>query len=520
MVPGRRPGRDRTGAVAVAVQDGLAQWGGSLYPLRVREVRGGLVPEADSGREAGRSGFAPCLATLVRLSAPRDLGAGSVPLWFLEALARAGHLARAAEAAFAIGDELRQGDALLTLVQAAAAAGDLDGAQALAEAIPLRQYRDRGSVGLVPAWERAGERDRAVALAEAIRYPHHWGTAWALLAKAAADGGDVAAARAFAERAEEMLFPDDPLTARVLLVLLDVATVTGDHGRADCLADRLERSARSRGASGQGFDLDRPRPLTAVLLRDLGRGDLRRLDALLGDPHRTSVDVQVMTDLLEAATAGSTTQTALALAERAQTLLATCGTSSGEAVALCTAAARMLARHGHVERAEAFADAMRAPDLRAGRQAQIVRELARGGDTVRAEALARAITDGRARARALVAVADELARRGETGRAETLARTIEDRWARDHALVAVVRELGRRGETDRAETLTRSIAHRSTRARALTELAEVAEPSAARRSAVRAAALDGWWQVLPLLELVAPDALVAAADAWPDGRPG
>ncbi|MGW6210404.1 hypothetical protein [Streptomyces sp. NPDC055109] len=90
-------------------------------------------------------------------------------------LARTGHLVRAAELAYTMGDELEQGTELLELVKAAAGAGDLSGAQALAESIPLRQLRDQALVSLVPVWARAGEGDRAVALAERIRYPHNWG---------------------------------------------------------------------------------------------------------------------------------------------------------------------------------------------------------------------------------------------------------------------------------------------------------------------------------------------------------
>ncbi|MEU4588125.1 hypothetical protein AB0F92_39775 [Kitasatospora aureofaciens] len=170
----------------------------------------------------------------------------------------------------------------------------------------------------------------------------------------------------------------------------------------------------------------------------------------------------------------------VALVERTQTLLDACSPTSWHADDLRTAAALMLARHGHVEWAMAFADAMNAPRRRAGWQAEIVGELARGGDTGRAETLAHAITDRRARARALIAVVEELARRGETERAEALADTIAFRETRDRALFVV---------------------------------AGLAAPPDARRLAARLAALGGWYAITGLLEQLAPQGITAVTDA-------
>lgn len=155
--------------------EGLAQWGHELFRTRERELRRGLAPENHTGRDVVQRGFEPCLLTLFRLSVGRDPGTGLVDGWVPKALARTGHLARAAELAYTVSDELEQGDELLELVKAAAGAADLCGAQALAESIPLRQLRDQALVALVPQWARAGERDEAVALVERIRYPHNWG---------------------------------------------------------------------------------------------------------------------------------------------------------------------------------------------------------------------------------------------------------------------------------------------------------------------------------------------------------
>ncbi|MER7182936.1 hypothetical protein ABT404_26285 [Streptomyces hyaluromycini] len=166
-------------------------------------------------------------------------------------------------------------------MQAAAGAGDLRGAQALAESIPLRQLRDQALVALVPAWARAGERGRAVALAERIRYPHNWGRAWALLAKAVADSGDIDGALRFAARADDEVssYPADG-TEQVLALLAEVAVATGDHDRAAALADRVADLTRSRNSTGWS----KPRPLAEVLAREALAGDLDRLDALLHPP--------------------------------------------------------------------------------------------------------------------------------------------------------------------------------------------------------------------------------------------
>ncbi|MFD4555329.1 hypothetical protein ACFWP5_13590 [Streptomyces sp. NPDC058469] len=153
-----------------------------------------------------------------------------------------------------------------------------------------------------------------------------------------------------------------------------------------------------------------------------------------------------------------------------------------------------------------------APERRARRQAEIVGQLARYGDTGGAEALGYGITDCRAQTRALIEVVRELVRRGDPDRAESVAHSITDRWAEGEALIAVVRELARRGDPDRAEVLAHSIAYRATRARALTVLAELSDPPRARRLAAQVMVLDDWATALPLLERVAPRAVVTVAD--------
>ncbi|MET7568582.1 hypothetical protein ABZT04_08765 [Streptomyces sp. NPDC005492] len=468
------------------------------------------------------------------------------------ALARTGHLARAAESAYTIDDEFKQGTELLELVKAAASAGDLCGAQALAESIPLRQLRDQALVALVPAWARAGERDKAVALADRVRYPHNWGWAWALLAKEVADSGDIDEALRFAARAEDEVssYPVEG-TEQVLALLVEVAVTTGDHDRAAALADRLADFTRSRGATGWS----QPRPLARVLAREVLAGDFDRLDALLrpaprsggmalegdpggdleGDPEedpdevaarpffpRSPLDAWDMACVLDAVAETAHQDLALvpALADRAEALLET-GISRDHDI-LLRSVTLLLARHGQVDRAMALADRLD-PDLSVARHAEIVGELARSGDTGRAETLAHAITDWRAQARALIEVVGELARRGETGQAEALVHSINDPWAQGEALVAVARETAWHGEPGRAETLTRSIVYRATRARALAALVEQSEQavlsgqSHARRLAAQAVVLDGWAPVLPALERIAPRSVAVVADLMVSG---
>ena len=114
----------------VSTHKGMAEWGYELFMERYRERRYGLAREGDAGKGVLPGGFEPCLVTLFRLLASRDADGARepVPLWHLRALARTGHLARAAELAFTISAEPKQGEALLALVEEAAGAGDLLGA--------------------------------------------------------------------------------------------------------------------------------------------------------------------------------------------------------------------------------------------------------------------------------------------------------------------------------------------------------------------------------------------------------
>ncbi|WP_329611686.1 hypothetical protein [Kitasatospora herbaricolor] len=525
-------------------QDRLVAWAEDVGLLRMRERRRGPAPDRHTGSGVVRSGYEPCLLALLRVAVSEDPGRG-FPTWLLESLARTGHLAQAAELAYATSGRSGPGDTLVALVEAAAHAGDLQGAQALAESIPERDAHDRALVALVPAWARGGERGRAVALAERVRYPHHWGRTWATLAKAEADRGDMASALECAARADELAsMAGGVASPDVLALLVEVAVVAGDAAWAAELADRMQSQAAPIGYDRRQGGLH---PLARVLACEAIQGDLRRIDALLSSPDESAdadvdlprtdgqaaredpepdpdcfihllpdprsgppVDARVMADLVHAVAETADHDLALALADRAERLLDTgTGRHSHD---LLEAVILLLAGRGHHLRAMALADRFDEPSLRSARQARIVREVARHGDVDRAEYLARAITDQPAGAVALVGVVHELARRGLLDRAQELAGSFTDAWDRDEALTAVVHGLARQGSMSRAESLASSIVHRAARARALASLVELSPPPRARRLAAQAVVLNGWAAVLDVLEPIVPRAAVTVAD--------
>ncbi|TVZ92881.1 hypothetical protein [Streptomyces sp. BK340] len=463
--------------------DRLDNWGTWLRAKRDAEEGDGLAPENDAGRDILRSGFEPCLAAVLRLSAWCDAVRGDKwdPRWFTTGLARSGRLARAAELAYTISDQNRQGDVLVELVQAAAGAGDLRGAQALVESIPRRPLRDRALVALLLAGARTGAHDRAAALAEGLRYPHEQLRAWAMLAKVAACNGDTRHALRFAARAEEMSrhVPADELwSVNVLVLLVEVAAATGDQVRAGEFADRVEDFARAWRNRYRRLDPEKERMLAAVLASEARRGDLDRIDALLRRSPRAPLDGAVLAAVLDAVADTAGQDVALALADRAETLLGTDDELFGRDD-LLRAVTLLLARHGQVERATALTDSVDSPEVRAQRLAHIVREVAR---------------------------------RGDWDRAEAVVHSIAYRWAQAEALVEVVRELARHGDWDRAEALARSIPYRSPRTEAMVVLATAAEPSQARRFAAQAVVLDGWSSVFRLLDRIAPGSAAAVVD--------
>ncbi|MFJ6770162.1 hypothetical protein ACIQOV_04140, partial [Kitasatospora sp. NPDC091257] len=486
-----------------------------------------------------RSGSTPCLLTVLRLAAYQETGRRSDPD-LAAALVRAGRLALAVELVRSGAGRARPEEDLVHLVRTAGEAGDLDGARALAESLTDRALRDSALVAHIPAVARAGDHEGAAGLARTVRYPHNWPRAWAGLAKAVADGGDLPAALGYAARAVECAGAGAE-SGRALVTAMEIAYAAGDHVLAGMFADRVEDLVRREGRKGTGQRAS----LVAVLAFEARIGDLGRLDAVLRSVARAAAraaeeaeaaatgsrerdadpdvlcltirarpsphfDARIVPELLEAIAESADREVALALADRAEELLRR--DAGFEGFALREAVTLLLARHGQVERATALADRIVDPDLRAARKAGVVEALARSGDTDRAEALAHALADRRARSRALMAVVGELARRGETARAEALVPAIPDRWGRGEALVDVVGALARQGEPERAEDLAHTIPHGRARARALAALVERSEPARARRLAARAVFLGGWAMILDDLEEIAPGGTVAIAD--------
>jgi hypothetical protein len=488
----------------------LALWGEELFRSRERERRRGPTPENHAEIGLAPRGFEPCLLAVLRLSLGTDPDTRASTGWFRESLARTGHLARAAELAYTTGDEVKRSEELLALVKAAADAEDLCGAQELAESIPVRQLRDHALVALVPAWARAGERERAVAVAESIRYPHNWGKTWALLAKAAADNGDTLDALKFADRADaEASSAGFDGTGGVLALLVEVADATGDEVRAALLADRVEDFARSHRPSPWG----QPGPLAVVLIREVLRGDLDRVDALL----LRSLDAGA------GAYAGAGADPGIGAGARAEAGAdAKAGAETGagaEAEAGAGAGARVGAGAGVGVGAGAGAGARAGAEPEAGAEAgacaspldrakPVDQDTARQGDPdtfvtylpspssplgaadmacvldavaeIAAQDVALALAD---RAEALldtVVGLDRhdllhslillLARRGEVERAMVLADRIDSPPARAGQQAEFVGQLARYGDTDRAEALAHGITDRRAQSRALIDV--------------------------------------------------
>lgn len=531
--------------------EGIAGLGPELFFRRAQDQHIGLAPPRSSDKDLLRSGFEPCLLTVLRLSAYQkaDKGAGRD---LATALVRAGHLSRAVDVLRYGGRESEPDKYLVRLAQMVGEAGDLDGAWTLVGSLTNRALHDDALVTLIPVMARAGERERAVALAETVRYPHNWPRAWAGLAEAVADGGDFAAALGYAAKAEECA--GDAELGRVLLTSMKIAHNAGDHVLAGTFADRVEDLVRQESRYGPG----QRGLLVAVLAFEARNGDLERLDSVLRSLARAAAtaaaevtataaesaaaaesdsqkpdneadlqyltilatprpafDPKLVSDLLDAVAATATDRDVdLALADRGEEFLRT-GATGGTEFHVRQVVMSLLARHGHVERALALADEIVEPGLRTMGEVAIVEALARAGDTGRAETLARALPNRWARSRAVMAVVKELAERGETARAEALIPAIPDRWGRGEALIDVVRALAGQGELDRAEHLAHTILLGQTRARALAGLAEraaVPDPARARALAARAVFLGGWTMILEELDVIAPGGALAVAD--------
>ncbi|MER7496441.1 hypothetical protein ABT033_28080 [Streptomyces pharetrae] len=466
----------------------------------------------NGGRDIGSSGFEACLVTILRVSAFRTAGPRDGP-WHSglgPVLARTGHLARAVEQAYAVADEEARGKALLTLVKHTVVAGRYAQAQALAESIPMPPFQAHGLVMVAEGWARAGSREKASALVEKIRFPHLRARALALMATAAADAGDYRRALALAARAEEASedTPDLPAKADVLVTLMKVVGTAGDDIWAEALADRVEDFARSRWSGISQGDWVAQRVLAAVLASEARRGELTRLDALLGSSARSPLDAGTMAVVADSLAGSAGKELLVALADRAEHLLADRRNAFGLAD-LRSHVMRLLVRAGMPDRAETLSRSLDDPVL------GMVEALAAGGDLRAAEETARSIGNPDRRERALLEIVSQSARMGDTDRAEAAAKQLGDTAAGSHAWAQVVEAYARKREFTRAEALARAIPHRSYQVRALVALAKVLPPREARRLAARAVCLEDWTAVRHLLDELAPSSVCALADAQP-----
>ena len=512
--------------------------------------------DSDAGQDVSQGGFEPCLLALVRVLA--SLGATDDRLRWpppspVTALVEAGHLTRAVELTLAIGDEGRRWEALRTLAETLADAGDLAAALAVSDLIGAPVPRAEARAGVALRLARVGEPDTAATLADALRYPHLRTLTWAELARTTAVAGD-SRALAFLDRAEKLL-PEamhEGWTATALINLVEAATALGDHDRAEALADRAEdfvRSGRvrletcSRGSQTRGSARNSDsarRVLARVLTVEARRADFDRIDALLATGP---LDAEAMAELLEEAVDTVSSEVALALADRAESLL-DCHRDPRDGTGLGSALAELLARHGHADRAEAHAHSLDPQPARDRVLCNVARGLARSGDTVRAVALARSLANPVAGDLALFSGVEQLLQDGDTDRAEVLARSLRDPATRDMALSHVVRQLAQAGDTVRAEALGRSLTdprwrgtalltvverlagdgdaerarelafsltHRPSQAAALIALGRSLSPDHARRLAARAVRLDGWEWILNVLPIM-PGSVAAIAD--------
>ncbi|GAA3777818.1 tetratricopeptide repeat protein [Streptomyces phyllanthi] len=512
--------------------------------------------DTNVGKDVSQGGFEPCLLALVRVLA--SLGATDDRLRWpppdpVTALVEAGHLTRAVELTLAIGNEEKRWEALRALAETVVDSGDLAAALAVSDLIgpPVPRAGARAAVALRLA--RAGEPDSAATLAGALRYPHLRTLTWAELAKTAATAGD-SRALVLLDRAEKLL-PEamhEDWTATALINLVEAATAMGDHDRAEALADRAEdfvRSGRvrmetcSRGpqTKGSAWNSDSARRVLArVLAVEARRADFDRIDALLATGP---LDAEAMAELLEEAADTVSHEVALALADRAETLLDS-HRDPRDGTGLRPALAELLARHGHADRAEAHARSLEPPPARDRVLFNVARGLARSGDTVRAVALARSLANPVAGDLALFSGVDQLLQDGDTDSAGALARSLRDPTTRDMALSHVVRQLAQAGDTVRAEALGRSLTdphwrgtalltvverlagdgdtesaqelalsltHRPSQAAALIALGRSLSPDHARRLAARAVRLDGWEWILNVLPIM-PGSVTAIAE--------
>ena len=404
---------------------------------------------------------------------------------------RARRLAKDAEA-IARGTAPHHRPRALALVAGAVAVTDLDRGEAIARSITSDDWASRPLGGAAAAIAAVSpDRGEAIArtIADADRLAHALtDVAGAVLA------ADPGRARKLAEEAETIArnITIDIRRAETLYVLAGaVAAIDPDRGEA--IARSIDKDGRQ------------PEALSAVAVA-IARGDPDR-----GEAIARSID---------------TFQRSYALAAVAG-VVAAADPDRGEEIA------RTLSDQDHLDRALAE-----------------VAEAVAAANPDRAEALARGIADQYGRARALARVAAAVAAldpncaRRLAGDAEAIARGINDEWRQVWALYEVAPAIGAvdpaRGEAialslpdeyqsariqvagaaattdpDRAEAIARRLddyQQAEAFARAAKTVA-AADPDRARRWLAEQLTRGSWMEVLEAVGLLAPSAVIAAADA-------
>jgi tetratricopeptide (TPR) repeat protein len=138
-----------------------------------------------------------------------------------------------------------------------------------------------------------------------------------------------------------------------------------------------------------------------------------------------------------------------------------------------TSLARLWARLGHFNRAEALIEAIADPGRRADAVIGVMGVMVHAGDPARAEALVMRVTEQEVRDDVLASLTYLLGATGNLERAQELVNTITDPVHQVRALESLVHELGYSGDLDRAEELTQTIGDPPHRDRVPMAFAEV-----------------------------------------------
>ena len=446
------------------------------------------------------------------------------------ALAEMGEHDRAERLARIITDDYAQEQAWTTLVAALVRAGDLDGAERVARIVTDPPGAARMLNNLATVLARAGETGRAERIAAGVTGPADPGVL-SDIAGALAEAGDHEAARAMADRAEQIArtITDTRGRARALAFLGEALTEAGDPDRAERLAGLIAPPAarawvlqylavalaRAGDQDGARTAADRAERVIGAIAgkrdRAAALGTFAQSLAKIGAYDRAERTAVGITEPFVRAWALSNMADLLVLAGEADRA----GRVAGEAdratdfivdvqhrISALTDLARTLVAAGEPARARAVAAkaelAVRPlldPQARAEELSDVASALVRAGDPERAdvvtgeaEQVARGVADHDSRDWILSLVAERMAE-ADPDRAERIAGTIDEPDARGSALSVVAGALANAGRLDRAERVARAIGQPSSRAAALGKVAE-ARANAGDHARARALAAE------------------------------